>query len=106
LRILLLTARGATIKSSRETAINPATIRKVDFMNKPKPDDRSDNESKIKRAMSNTESQMKAANEVIAQTDNPKTRADLTAKNQRREQALHDMEIEMKQEAEWNRHND
>ena len=71
-------------------------------MNKPKPDDRSDNESKIKRAMSNTQSQMQAAKEVISTTSNPKTKADLQAKNERREHALEGMEIEMKQEAEYN----
>ena len=72
-------------------------------MNKPKPDDRRDNESKIKRAMSNTQSQMQAAKEVISTTSDPQMKADLHAKNERREHALEGMEIEMKQEAEYNR---
>jgi len=73
------------------------------FMNKPKPDDCRDNESKIKRAMSNTQSQMQAANEMISTTSDPKTKADLQAKNERREHALEGMEVEMKQEAEYNK---
>ena len=75
-------------------------------MNKPKPDDRRDNESKIKAAMSATKSQMEAAEEMIAETDSPKIKADLKAKNERRARALHDMDIEMKQEAEFNKNND
>ena len=75
-------------------------------MNTPKPDDRRDNESKIKRAMSNTQSQMEAANEVIAETDDPKKKADLQAKNERRAQALEGMETEMKQESEYNKNHD
>ena len=75
-------------------------------MNKPKPDDRRDNESKIKRTMSATRGQMEAAEDKIAETDNEKMKADLKAKNERRAQALHGMEIEMKQEAEYNKTND
>ena len=72
-------------------------------MNTPKPDDRRDNESKIKQAMSNTQSQMEAAEEMIAATSDPKTKADLTAKNERRKEALEGMDAEMKQEAEYNK---
>jgi len=75
-------------------------------MNKPNPDDRRDNESKIKRAMSATKSQMEAAEEMIAATDNPKIKEDLKAKNDRRAAALHDMDAEMKQEAEFNKNHD
>ena len=73
------------------------------IMNKPKPDDRRDNESKIKAAMSATKAQMEAAEEVIKETDNPKKKADLEAKNERRAEALKGMEAEMKQEAEFNK---
>ena len=75
-------------------------------MNKPNPDDRRDNESKIKRAMSATQCQIEAAEEMIADTDNPKMKADLKAKNERRIQALDDMDTEMKQEAEYNKNHD
>ena len=75
-------------------------------MSKHKPDDRRDNESKIKRTMAATKGQMEAAEGMIAETDNLKMKADLSAKNERRSQALHDMEIEMKQEGEYNKNHD
>jgi len=75
-------------------------------MNKPNPDDRRDNESKIKRAMSATKSRMEAAEEIIADTDNKKIKQDLKAKNDRRAAALADMDAEMKQEAEYNKNHD
>jgi len=68
-------------------------------MSKPKPDDRRDNASKIKAAMDATKRNMEAADEMIARTDNPDVKADLEAKNERREAALHGMEVERKQEA-------
>ena len=75
-------------------------------MSKPKPDDRSDNESKIKQAIAATQAQMEAADEMIRDTDNPKMKADLEAKNERRAQAIQDMEAEAKQEAEYNKNHD
>ena len=74
-------------------------------MNTPKPDDRSDNEAKIRRAMANTKKQIEAAEEMIAETSDPKTRAELRAKNERRTQAIQDMEREAQQEAEFNKNN-
>ena len=71
-------------------------------MTKNNPDDRRDNESKIKATMSATQGRINAAKEMIADTDNPKMKADLKAKNQRRQEALRGMNIEMKQEAEFN----
>ena len=71
-------------------------------MTKNNPDNRRDNESKIKAAISATQSRVEAAKEMIANTDNPKMKADLKAKNQRREEAIRGKTIEMKQEAEYN----
>lgn len=68
-------------------------------MSMPKPDDRRDNASKIKAAIDATKRNMEAADEMIARTDNPDVKADLEAKNERREVALHGMEAERKQEA-------
>ena len=65
-------------------------------MGKAKPDDRSNNAAKIKRAMSNTKNQMEAAKEMMGTTGDPGTKANLEAKNKRRSQALHGMESEMK----------
>ena len=67
-------------------------------MSKPKPDDRSDNAAKIKAAMDATKHNIEMAEEMIANTDNPQIKADLEAKNERREEALEGMETERKQE--------
>ena len=67
-------------------------------MSRPKPDDRSDNAAKIKAAMDTTKRNMEAADEMIAQTDNPEIKAELEAKNKRREEALCGMEAEREQE--------
>ena len=68
-------------------------------MSKPKPDDRSDNAAKIKAAIDATKHNIEMAEEMIANTDDPQTKADLKAKNERREEALEGMEAERKQEA-------
>jgi len=68
-------------------------------VSKPKPDDRNDNAAKIKAAMEATKRNMEVADEMIARTDNPEIKADLEAKNKRREEALRGMEAERKQEA-------
>ena len=75
-------------------------------MNQTKPDDRRDNESKIKRAMASTKSNIQATNEAISETDNPQMVNDLKAKNRRRGEALIDMSAEMKQEAKYNKNHD
>jgi small acid-soluble spore protein (thioredoxin-like protein) len=75
-------------------------------MNEPKPDDRRDNESKIKRAMASTKSNIRATNEMIANTDNPEMINDLKSKNRRRGEAIIGMNTEMKQEAEYNKNHD
>jgi len=68
-------------------------------MNKPKPDDRRDNVEKIQRNIDMTIHNIEAAEEMIVKTDDPKTKEDLTAKNERREQALEGMRREIKDEA-------
>ena len=68
-------------------------------MSKPKPGDRSDNAAKIKAAMDATKHNMEMADEMIARADKPETKADLEAKNKRREEALRGMEVERKREA-------
>jgi len=68
-------------------------------MSKPKPDDRSDNAAKIKAAMEATRRNIEVAEEMIAATGNPKTKAELEAKNKRRAEALNGMEAERQQEA-------
>ena len=74
--------------------------------NTPNPDDRRDNESKIKRAMASAKANIRATNETIAETDNPQMVNDMKEKNRRRGEALIGMTTEMKQEAEYNKNND
>lgn len=65
---------------------------------KPNPDDRRDNVFQIQRNMDMTVHNMELADEIIAQTDDPKVKADLIAKNQRREEALKGMRAEIRDE--------
>lgn len=66
---------------------------------KPNPDDRRDNVDRIQENIDNTIENCHLANEMIAKTDDEKTKDDLTAKNERREAALHSMKKEIKDEA-------
>jgi len=79
------------------------------IMNKPKPDDRSDNAERIRKAIDATKQNMEAAEEMIAETSDESTKRDLSAKNERRKAALPDMEWEMREEAahkNWQTHDE
>ena len=66
---------------------------------KNKPDDRKDNVDRIQHNISNTIRNFEIADEIIEETDDEKTKEDLTAKNERREQALNGMRKEIRDEA-------
>lgn len=66
---------------------------------KSNPDDRSDNVEKIQKNIDFTIHNMELADEMIAKSDNSKTKEDLRAKNERRENALEGMRKEIKDEA-------
>ncbi|MGI6577964.1 MAG: small acid-soluble spore protein Tlp [Eubacteriales bacterium] len=66
---------------------------------KPNPDDRRDNVKKIQKHINHTIKNMELAEEMIAETDDPKTRDDLIEKNKRRERALEGFRNEIKDEA-------
>ncbi|WP_027631497.1 small acid-soluble spore protein Tlp [Clostridium hydrogeniformans] len=66
---------------------------------KNKPDDRRDNVDKIQCNISNTIQNIHKAEEMIEITDDEKTREDLMAKNERRDEALNAMRKEIKDEA-------
>ncbi len=66
---------------------------------KNKPDDRSDNVDKIQYNIDKTIQNYEIAEEVIGETDNEKTKKDLSEKNERREEALNNMRKEIKDEA-------
>lgn len=68
-------------------------------MTKPNPDDRRDNVERIQYNINKTIQNMELAEEMIAKTDNEKTKQELIAKNKRREQALEAMRNEIREEA-------
>ncbi len=68
-------------------------------MNKPKPDDRSDNVDKIQFNINHTIRNMEAADELIEKTDDRKMKSDLEEKNDRRRDALQGMREEIRDEA-------
>lgn len=66
---------------------------------KNKPDDRSDNVDRIQYNIDKTILNCELADEMIAKTDDPKTKQTLQERNERREQALKGMKKEIKDEA-------
>ena len=67
-------------------------------MNSNKPDDRRDNAEKIRQNIESTQHNIELAEEMIAQTSDPKTKRDLQEKNERRRQAIPSMTKEMIEE--------
>jgi small acid-soluble spore protein (thioredoxin-like protein) len=67
--------------------------------NKPKPDDRKDNVEKIQYNIDKTIQNMEMAEEMIAKTDNEKTKKELLEKNERRRSALEGMRKEIRDES-------
>lgn len=63
------------------------------------PDNRKDNVERIQRNINMTIRNMHLADEMIDKTDNHKTKEELLAKNERREQALEGLRKEIKDEA-------
>jgi len=66
---------------------------------KNKPDDRRDNVDRIQENLSNTIENIQRADEMIAITDDEKTKKSLEEKNNRREASLDSMKSEIKDEA-------
>lgn len=66
---------------------------------KPKPDDRRDNVEKIQFNIDNTIKNYRLAKEMIAKTDDEKTRKELIEKNKRRLESLEGMREEIREEA-------
>ncbi len=66
--------------------------------NKPKPDDRSDNVEKLQSMVQNTIENIEAAHETM-QFASPEERAQIEAKNKRREESIAGMREEIKDEA-------
>lgn len=68
-------------------------------MNKPKPDDRSDNVERIQANINHTIRNMEAADELIEKTDDSKMAKTLEEKNDRRRDALEGFRAEIRDEA-------
>ncbi len=66
---------------------------------KSKPDDRRDNATKIQKAITSTLSNMEAARDMMAKSNEQKTKNELEDKNKRRSAALRDMREEIKDES-------
>lgn len=65
------------------------------------PDNRSDNVENIQKSIDGTIRNIRRADEVIRATSNDKTRDELTAKNERRADALNAFRHEIKDEADY-----
>ncbi len=63
------------------------------------PDNRADNVAHIQKSIDGTVRNMRKAEEMMRATDNEQTKAELAAKNERREEALHAFRQEIKDEA-------
>lgn len=68
-------------------------------MNRPKPDDRSNNADRIQFNINHTIQNMEAADEMIEKTDDKKMKKELEKKNDRRRDALCGMREEIRDEA-------
>lgn len=68
-------------------------------MKKRKPDDRRDNAQKIQKNIDMTKHNIEIAEEMIASTDNTKTKKDLNEKNERRGDAVHAFKRELRDES-------
>lgn len=68
-------------------------------MNRPKPDDRSNNVDRIQFNINHTIRNMEAAEEMIDKCDDRKMKQDLEEKNDRRRDALQGMREEIRDEA-------
>lgn len=66
---------------------------------KRKADDRSDNVEKIQRNITNTIRNIELTEEAISQSDSPAMMKNLERKNERREEALNSMRVEIQDEA-------
>lgn len=64
-----------------------------------KQDDRSDNVDRLQHNITNTIVNCELADDMIERTKDEKTKKDLIAKNEKREESLHAMRAEIKDEA-------
>jgi small, acid-soluble spore protein tlp len=70
---------------------------------KSKPDDRRDNVQRIQKNIDMTIRNMELADEMISEIPDPKTKKELSEKNERRKWAIEGMRQEMKDEEDFKR---
>ncbi|NRD79605.1 small acid-soluble spore protein Tlp [Bacillus sp. BRMEA1] len=71
----------------------------MNYPNKPKPDDRSDNVEKLQSMIHHTIENMEAAEESLRYTDSEEQRQQIEAKNDRRRESIDSFRSEIKDEA-------
>lgn len=72
----------------------------MDFHNKPKPDDRSNNVERLQTMIGNTIENMNEAEETMNFTENKEERERIAAKNERRQESVKAMRAEIEDETE------
>ncbi|MCM2532523.1 small acid-soluble spore protein Tlp [Neobacillus pocheonensis] len=74
----------------------------MEYNNKPKPDDRSDNVEKLQSMIQDTEENIRKAEESLEFTDSEQQRQQIEAKNERRRESIDSFRSEVKDEASAN----
>lgn len=74
----------------------------MEYNNKPKPDDRSDNVEKLQSMIQDTEENIRKAEESLEFTDSEQQRQQIEAKNERRRESIDSFRSEVKDEANAN----
>ncbi|MFO1444968.1 small acid-soluble spore protein Tlp [Bacillus sp. Bva_UNVM-123] len=72
----------------------------MDFHNKPKPDDRSNNVERLQTMIGNTIENMNEAEETMNFTENKEERERIATKNERRQESIKAMRAEIEDETE------
>ncbi|MDQ0200024.1 small acid-soluble spore protein Tlp [Neobacillus ginsengisoli] len=74
----------------------------MEYNNKPKPDDRSDNVEKLQSMLQETEENIRKAEESLQFTDSEQQRQQIEAKNERRRESINSFRSEIQDEANAN----
>lgn len=74
----------------------------MEYNNKPKPDDRSDNVEKLQSMLQETEENIRKAEESLQFTDSEQQRQQIEAKNERRRESIDSFRSEIQDEANAN----
>ncbi|WP_223589972.1 small acid-soluble spore protein Tlp [Neobacillus bataviensis] len=70
----------------------------MEYNNKPKPDDRSDNAEKLQAMIQNTQDNIQKAEQSLSFTDSEQQRQQIEAKNERRRESVESFRAEIQDE--------